>query len=264
MPYKTFKQSLKNTYMDRLDFFYRLFTHQNDLPPWSLRHFVGGANDFQQIGAAFLQELKRYGLLKKDLNILDIGCGCGRMAYHLEKDEEAKAMNLRYTGMDIDRRCIAWCNRHIAARNASFRFFHANIHSVTYNPHGSVNENEYRFPFDDAPFDLIIMTSVYTHLLEQAMQNYLKECARLLRKDAILYATFFTYKDEQEARESSSHRPLIFPCYKGRMAFASETFPEAAVAYQIDGLRETFASCGLIEERAPLFGYQDFFFLKRI
>jgi SAM-dependent methyltransferase len=90
--------------------------------------------------------------------VLDWGCGCGRLARYF-----ATLPGVRLTGLDIDRDNLNWCRDHL--RFASFRL--APLSPPTELP--------------SAVFDLIIGISVFSHLTERDQVPWLHELHRLVR-----------------------------------------------------------------------------------
>jgi SAM-dependent methyltransferase len=263
MSLRTTKAKIRFFIIDFFDFFYRLFTNQNDIPPYSLRVFVGGAKGFKNVGPWFLNDLKALGFLKQGTRILDIGCGCGRLSYTFSKDKDLIQNNISYVGMDIDRQCIKWCSRNISSQNENFSFFHADLKNKTYNPHGTTPTSAYTFPYADNSFDLIIMTSVFTHLVDADLRRFIQETTRMISQDGTIYASFFTYKDKTEAVEGVERRPFKFIHYNDTFAVADDKYPEGAIAYNEQYLTKIFEENGLTSSMPPRYGLQDLFFLRK-
>ena len=102
----------------------------------------------------------------RGLNILDWGCGCGRLTRHL-LDMGCH----RVTGIDIDPVNIAWCERNLPG--AHFQLVSPDL------PSG----------FAEKQFDLVIAHSVMTHLSELDQYLWLVEINRLLRSGGIAVLT---------------------------------------------------------------------------
>ena len=136
--------------------------------------------------------VKEAVLEKTDLapsgNVLDIGCGSGRMARHFLDHIEPPG---RYVGMDIQKPFIEWCNEHLGGANGAFEFHHQDIYNGSYNLEGETKASEYRFPFEDGSFDAVILYSVFTHLLPEDAANYMREIARLLKPGGRCYSTWY-------------------------------------------------------------------------
>src|SRR6185369_5126267 len=140
---------------DLPDAAFRRLTGRSHWPPYSLRSFVGGAWNFDRVGNAFLEEFWRLGLLRRSSRMLDIGCGCGRIAYPLAADQRVRDLEILYTGMDIDQASVEWCQRQITPSNRNFTFYWANCFNRSYNPQGSTAASGYVFPHPNAAYDLI-------------------------------------------------------------------------------------------------------------
>src|SRR5215212_3686620 len=103
-----FRRSLDRLFLDLPDAVFRRVVGRGHWPPYSLRAFVGGAQGFEDAGNWFVNELCRLGLLGRGTRILDIGCGCGRVAYGLATDERLRELDIQYVGMDVDAASVAW------------------------------------------------------------------------------------------------------------------------------------------------------------
>src|SRR3954452_16307681 len=143
------------------------------VPPRRL-DFVGHS-DFIATGDEFLGHFIEVAGLRRDERVLDVGCGIGRMARPLAAFLSAEGS---YDGFDVNRAGVAWCQRRYRGLPI-FRFQVADLFNRRYNPDGTQRAHEFRFPYDDAAFDLVICTSVLTHLLEGEADNYLGEIARV-------------------------------------------------------------------------------------
>jgi hypothetical protein len=108
----------------------------------------------------------------------------------------------------------------------------------------------------------VILTSVFTHLLEMEVRSFCREISRMLSERGRVYATFFTYKSKAEAVNPTEKRSLVFPFFKGNYALGSEVFPEAAVAFQEDFLIGLLRECGL-EVVSTEYMFQNVFILKK-
>jgi SAM-dependent methyltransferase len=180
------------------------------------------------------------GRLRPEEDVLDVGSGVGRVAVGL-----TGWLQGRYEGIDVVRRGIEWCEREITPRFPNFHFQVADLYNRHYNPVGRVSASEYRFPFEDRSFDFVVLTSVFTHLLPPARDNYISEIARVLRPTGRCFATFFLLDDKatrsvQEGRDSVNFR-FQRPGYWTN----NQRIPEAAVAYGEVDVREEFESNGL-------------------
>jgi SAM-dependent methyltransferase len=207
-----------------------------------LRLATDPASDFRETGLAFLDFLIGHCGLRPDHKVLDVGCGVGRIAValtgHLDPDG-------RYEGFDIATQEIAWCQEHISTRFPRFRFQAADVHNLTYNPKGRVRASEYRFPFDDDSFDLVVLASVFTHMLSRDMEQYVTEVARVLRQGGRCFASFYLLNDESRKNIGAGTSAFDFASTVDDCRVQKAASPESAVAHDEDRVRALFARCQL-------------------
>jgi SAM-dependent methyltransferase len=220
-------------------------------PPRRLQQSVGDS-DFVATGEEFGRLLDGLGVLRADARVLDVGCGAGRIARVL-------ATRLRppgsYDGFDVMADAVAWCAQvYRGARLAvPFRFVHADIANALYNPGGRLRAGRYRFPYDDGAFDLVLATSVFTHLLADTAAHYVAEAARVLAPGGVLFATWFLVRPD--AARSDRALSFRFSAFEGGPAFVADpALPEAAVGYERAWVEARLDAAGLASREPPLLG----------
>ncbi len=210
-----------------LDVADRLVKHDADHPPRPLQRLVGDG-DFRAVGASLLGDLVKHTALTPTSSVLDVGCGIGRVAVPLSRFLDA---NGHYEGFDIMPQAIEWCQKQITSHYPAFRFQLADIHSVYYNPKGTLQARNYVFPYSDEHFDVVFLTSIFTHLLPDDMEHYLEEIARVLKPSGrVLFTMFLLNESSLRAIQEGKARfnPLV-EVPRGRIA--DPAFPEAVVAH---------------------------------
>jgi SAM-dependent methyltransferase len=190
------------------------------IPPRRLAGYVGDS-DFATTGEEFLGHFRELGGLRTQDRVLEIGCGIGRMARVLVPELRPPGS---YDGFDVVDSGIAWCQDHYRDTPAPFRFVHADLRNSTYNPGGTLDPGSYRFPYEDRAFDLVIATSLFTHLLPAAAAHYLAEAARVLAPGGRLFCTWLLFSAQRPA-------PAAFAELDGTSRVADRAMPESAVAY---------------------------------
>lgn len=213
-----------------------------DLPPASLRMRIGVGNTilrnhayFVASGNAIVEELAGRGVLTRESAVLELGCGCGRNAVALKRFLSEQGS---YHGQDVDGEMIAWCKANLA--DARTRFDHADVYSKVYNPRG-VSSADYRFPVGDGSLSLIFAVSVFSHLLYEDAEHYVRECARSLAPGGHLHMTLFILdylKGRLGDRWTFSHQ--LDRCFVDSLRY-----PEAAVAFELETMRSLLSAHGL-------------------
>jgi SAM-dependent methyltransferase len=159
--------------------------------------------------------------------VLDIGCGIGNLAIGL-----TECLTGEYDGVDVSREAIDWCRSAISPRFPSFRFHHADVSNGAYSPDGLTPASAYTFPFVDGSFDFVFLGSVFTHLMPDEVENYLREIGRLLRPGGRAVASYFLLNDETRVGvdEARSFIPFAVRHPSGLCRLHDVRRPEAAVA----------------------------------
>ncbi len=154
------------------------------LPTESLMWSVGSSiENFLAVGRIWGQLVNSF--TPEHSTVLDIGCGCGRVARFLID-------NLRidkYIGFDVIRENIGWCRQHLEPHwNGRSELYWFDLYSAEYNPLGAVKANQLVFPCESGAADIVFAGSLFTHLLEPDAVHYLEEIRRVLspRGKAIL------------------------------------------------------------------------------
>ncbi len=226
----------------------RLAGRRDRLVPPRRLQFVG-RGDFADTGDEFLGHFRSLAGLEPHHRVLDVGSGTGRMARPLAGFLSPEGS---YDGFDVDRRGVGWCRRRYRRRHPRFHFKVADLFNRRYNPAGAHAASEYRFPYPDRTFDIVIATSVFTHLLEAEADHYLAESARVLAEDGRLFATFFLLDEHSRARIAAGDSGLEFLDADAYVAVLSEDLPEEAVAYEAEWLDARLRAHGLEPvERRP-------------
>jgi SAM-dependent methyltransferase len=145
------------------------------LPPAALMVLVGGATTAEAFlagGAAVADVLRT--MLRADgkelaacANVLDFGCGCGRVMRHLRD----VATHSRLHGTDYNGRLIRWCRR-----NLPFATF-------------AKNALEPPLAYRDATFDVVYAFSIFTHFPEGLQTRWIGEMARVIAPGGHLFLT---------------------------------------------------------------------------
>jgi SAM-dependent methyltransferase len=224
-------------------------TNGESLSPPRALAFVGGG-DFERTGQEYLRYFTELGGLEPQHDVLDVGCGIGRMAIPLLSYLEGGS----YAGFDVGKEMIRWCQKRISTRREDFRFTWAPVYNRKYNPFGSISGAEYRFPYPDTSFDFAFATSLFTHLVLPDAAHYLGEIERVLRPGGRCLLTFFILTPESLAEVEAGRVSLDFrhPIEGGRTLDPRE--PEAATAFEVPALEEMFGDAGLEIERPIRYG----------
>lgn len=241
------------------------------IPPQQLR-FMGETDDnFLSIA----DHIGRHTLRRIDgdltLDILDVGCGYGRLAYGLRR----AGFRGTYRGFDILRQHIDWLGQHFATPEDGdrYRFDFVNVHNARYNPGGLPFET-LPLPYADRSFDCITMFSVFTHMYEDDVRQYLRRIGRLLRDGGIWIATFFSMPEGYSLDQQ--HGAMRYPLSERISEHAyihNPAEPLHLIAYKQAFLHQLFAEEGLAvvaHEPGSWMGdpgkgeFQDWFVLRKL
>ena len=237
---------VRYVYLRLLDFKDRMAGGADKLVPPRSLHFVGGG-DFREVGRTYLGHFRAIANLGTGESVLDIGCGTGRMAVPLIDFLDAGGS---YTGFDISAPAVEWCGSNITAVNPRFRFVHADVYNLEYNPKGGARADAYRFPCEDRSVDFAFATSVFTHMHADEIRNYLAELHRVLRPGGRALLTFFIC-------EGTTGRPaaaMDFCHVQGEGLTIDPQTPERAMAFSEGWVRKAFDGAGLAIREPILYG----------
>jgi len=173
------------------DFIQRLKYYPVIIPPRRLRRSKL-IRDFLEDGQIQLQRLVKYANLNSKSNILDIGCGGGKLISALLPVIKEGT----YSTFEVNKEYIEFWSNSIAKKYHNFTFNHADLWHSYYNPTGKHKTAEYIFPYYNNVFDIVYLNSIFTHLLPSEISHYLSEIKRVLKPGAIALATYFIVNNE--------------------------------------------------------------------
>ena len=197
-----------------------------------------GKNHSGDVGRNQLALLRHCGLNPRS-QMLEVGCGVGRLVYELA----GFLTNGSYVGFDISPNAIAWLDENYAPMLPSYRFDLLDVHNSRYHRDGQVAAAQVRWPYDDDQFDFASAFSVFTHMQAPDVANYLAELARVLTADGIGVITCHAVQPDDP--------PLLF---KGRAPMVrigegvyttSADVPEYAIAFDDALVKQMLDAAGL-------------------
>jgi SAM-dependent methyltransferase len=164
------------------------------LPPTEYMKLVCGdvpdlEEEFSEMGRLIARRLDELEMLDPGARLLDIGCGCGRVALHLFDSPIAA-----YAGFDRHPGMIEWAQSNIRAADDRFDFKHVDVRSgyeELDSSVGTVSAEEFVFPYDHGEFTGALAASLFTHIDFPATYRYLNQTAKVLAPGGRLRASFF-------------------------------------------------------------------------
>jgi len=219
-------------------FQYFCYFNRGLVPP-QLFNYVGG-KEFLKIGEGYFDYIMQFCSVQPEEKILDVGCGIGRVAIHFIDYMNEKG---QYEGFDVVKKGINWCNVKIAKKHPNFSFKHVNVYNKEYNQKGSIKAKDFIFPYEDSFFDFAFATSVFTHMLPDAVPHYLNEMHRVLKTNGRCLISCFILNEESKTNMPNSR--FNFKQVEDRYGVMIENNPESAIAYEEDFFEKLFSNAGL-------------------
>ncbi len=216
-----------------------LFHRRMPLVPPKGKIFTG-QGDFVDAGNTFLKNFLDTCNLQRHHHILDVGCGIGRVARPLAGFLEQGG---RYEGFDIVREGIDWCKKHYLDYS-NFSFKYVPLHNDLYNLSSELPAKAFRFPYPDQDFDLVVFTSVFTHMQPEAVKNYLDETFRVLKPGGHCFATFFLITKTSESYLDQSPNSF-FPYRYDDYFLHNNRVKDANIAYRYAYIKRMVEQSGL-------------------
>ncbi|RJP29451.1 MAG: class I SAM-dependent methyltransferase [Candidatus Omnitrophota bacterium] len=175
-------------------------------------------------------------------NMLDFGCGCGRVISHFYNHVGAKIY-----GVDINKYLIDWCK--VNFDSAEFDFVKLSS----------------RLPYPDNKFDFIYALSVFTHLPENSQLFYFAELWRILRKEQYLLVSLHGDKyihmlNSSQAREFNDRGIAVINSKKPGSNLCIAIHSQS---YLRDRLSEYFQVVDVVRAGAKGNPEQDLYLLKK-
>jgi SAM-dependent methyltransferase len=236
--------------LDPLDAFVRAVNGKQSQPPLHLRWDVGPLRGFEQSATEYRILLQQSAGLHEAASLLDIGCGCGQLALELR---DLLGPGARYEGWDINPDAIAWCRRTLARTDPRFAFRVLDVRNRLYRPTAALEASAFVFP-DTPPADIVVLKSVFTHLLKDAVHNYLRQIPRVLKPGGRCVASFFLLSPDQRRLQKQGWAAMTFHPYADGVGVANPRVPEAIVAFDEEVALAMVEDAGLRPVCPPLRG----------
>lgn len=227
-----------------LDILDSLAGRRDPLTPPRRLMFAGAVDPivYRKNGESFVKMLRNLDLVHPGAAILDVGSGIGEKAAALTRYLNEKGS---YEGIEIVKMGVDWCRTNVTSRFTNFRFQRIDVYNKYYNPRGKTQARDYRFPCESGRFDLVIVNSVFTHMLPDEVENYLGQIARVLRPGGRCIATYFLLEPESLSliEEGRSVYNFKFDC--GQYRTTSLRAPEEAIALDREYVLDLYRASGL-------------------
>lgn len=240
--------------------FHPLFLAQ--FPSRKLRTIVGHPTLmlYASVGQEFAIYLKLLCALEPYHKVLDVGCGCGRVGGFLLSTIKAPGS---YDGFDVVPKLIEDASERLGKLNPQFKFKTVNIYNQLYNPSSDApKDSEFIFPYPDNHYDLVFLTSVFTHMLPPGLKNYVGQISRVLKKGGKCFCTVFLFQNAPEKTDSWQLSQLkqgliSIPSFEDSSFFKvnNPRRPEDMMAYDLEYLDGIFKKNGMTRSSSPYFGY---------
>jgi SAM-dependent methyltransferase len=218
------------------------FSELRRLPPNHLRIRIGVGNriltnhvHFIEMGNGIWLDFLSNKYCTSTSNIVELGCGCGRIAWPLRGDW----FRGTYVGVDIDAEMIDYCRGHFP--HERFHFVLSPHMSKTYSSREVPSSSAARSPLaiaEAASKDFIFSISLYSHLLEDEFKEYLSQSENILKSGGLMYMTFFCI-EHVSIGERWTFRHKIGNAYVENI-----DLPEAAVAYSESHVKKLVQDIG--------------------
>jgi SAM-dependent methyltransferase len=213
---------------------------------------VVGGGDPEVIAREVVTAIKKYAELNAGDSILDVGCGCGRIATGLTQYVEGES---QYIGIDIVPGLIDFARNFITPRYPSFKFALLNESNKTYDawrrPDGEMGIATLAEAVSVNSIDLAIAVSLFTHLDYPAALEMLTSIHHLLKNDGRVFMTVFILDANALESVEAGRAPFNFKhkTPSGKLFAEQSDDPTYAVAYDDESLNELISSAGFQLER---------------
>ncbi|ACL61609.1 class I SAM-dependent methyltransferase [Methylobacterium nodulans] len=239
---------LRTVYLAPIDLIDRVMGRKTGVMPPRLHNCSGAVIDFEGSGKAAIKALEEVAGLTPSSKVLDIGCGYGRLAAAMAGYLDAHGS---YDGLDIIPDAIRWCEANIKNSHSNLHFQLADVYNKEYNPKGRLRADQYQLPYEDNSFDVIVLVSVFTHMVPSEFNRYVSEIARVLKPTGQCAASYALITDQSRRLMMTATSSLQFKHFMGTHWVMSKKVPELAVAFEESYVREVYAKNGLVYDFYP-------------
>ena len=231
------------------DIFWTMETETLDGLP--LSHVVGGGHPMT-LAIHLTSILLDQAGVRPDDRVLDIGCGCGRLAATLTQHLGPPGS---YLGVDIVAGLVDFGTRHITKTYPNFTFLTLEQGNPGYDSirHAGTSRTIRTLADACAPatVDLCIATSLFTHLDTGMARTTLAAMGRLMAPDGRAFVTAFLIDPAVRALIRRGRGAFQFDHPHGDGTYAqSLAEPLAALAFDADHFTGLLTEQGLYIERA--------------
>ena len=200
----------------------------NTLPPPAMMTIVGSPDEahFRATMCDLFGELVQRGSIERTDTILDLGCGCGRLAIPFAAHLDGGV----YFGVDVWPEGLDWCRENITAARERYGSFREKplTTSICRGTGSGVTNHYHLAELHREQVDFAFAISLFTHLQKQDCISYFAELARVLKRDGCAYLTcfiidefFFDYVRRTGLHQSVSQEEQgCYYAYQGQDFFA--------------------------------------------
>lgn len=237
------------------------------LPPPAMMNIVGSPDEahFRATMCDLFGELVQRGSVERTATILDLGCGCGRLAIPFAAHLDGGS----YYGIDVWQEGLDWCRNNVVSDTGSIRFIQREaVNNYYFEPRNPGAANRYHLSeLHHEEVDFAFAISLFTHLQKQDCISYFSELSRVLKRGGCAYLTCFIIDEFffDFVRRTGLHRSVTqeeqgcYYAYQGQDFFAGYTRATWTRMLEDSGLRIVGFDPGKWAEKPGALHYQDTF-----